>query len=80
MRGGVVPRSEPEVTMMMLDALTGLISLLSLSLTLLLSLLLSLLLLLLLLLAAAAAVLDWVSVLPFGMAWLGATGRSSIEC
>lgn len=67
--------------MMMLDALTGRISLLSLSLTLL--LLLSLLLLLLLLAAAAAAaaaVLARLSVPPFGMAGLGATGRSSIEC
>lgn len=62
--------------MMMLDALTGRISLLSLSLTLLLLLLLSLL----LLLAAAAAVLARLSVPPFGMAGLGATGRSSIEC
>lgn len=61
--------------MMMLDALTGRISLLSLSLTLLL-----LLSLLLLLAAAVAAVLDRLSVPPFGMAWLGATGRSSIEC
>lgn len=63
--------------MMMLDALTGRISLLSLSLTLL--LLLSLL-LLLAAAAAAAAVLARLSVPPFGMAGLGATGRSSIEC
>lgn len=64
--------------MMMLDALTGRISLLSLSLTLL--LLLSLLLLLAAAAAAAAAVLARLSVPPFGMAGLGATGRSSIEC
>lgn len=64
--------------MMMLDALTGRISLLSLSLALL--LLLSLLLLLLAAAAAAAAVLARLSVPPFGMAGLGATGRSSIEC
>lgn len=63
--------------MMMFDALTGRISLLSLSLTLL--LLLSLL-LLLAAAAAAAAVLARLSVPPFGMAGLGATGRSSIEC
>lgn len=66
--------------MMMLDALTGRISLLSLSLTLLLLLSLLLLLLLAAAAAAAAAVLARLSVPPFGMAGLGATGRSSIEC
>lgn len=66
--------------MMMLDALIGRISLLSLSLTLLLLLSLLLLLLLAAAAAAAAAVLARLSVPPFGMAGLGATGRSSIEC